>query len=522
MKIEGFFIMSKRFTREQFILKASQVHDGRYEYSKVEYKTNQVKVCIICPEHGEFWQAPSNHLSGHGCPKCAAKASATKRCKKFADFVSKAKEIHGTKYTYPEQTFANVFAKVTIICPIHGAFEQSVSNHMRGAGCPKCKVDAFAKRRTHTTEDFIAKAQNIHGNRYDYSLVEYKGTHTKVKIVCPEHGIFEQEPNVHIMGSGCPICAVTEAADARRGNLQDFIAKAKKVHGEKYTYDECIYIDSDTKVAIRCPEHGLFHQRPANHLMGNGCPKCGHVAGSEKRSLPLDDFLKRAKNIHGDKYDYSAFVFKNGRAKSIIGCPIHGPFLQSPFVHLIGEGCPKCSIAKRKEKRITPQDDVIKRFRAIHGDKYDYSKVKYVNSHTKVCIICPIHGDFTQTPSSHERGSGCPRCRESIGERKVARWLDKHNIIYLRQFRINPQYHIFGPKRLYVDFYLPDHNIVIEYNGEQHYKRCSIWQSKDDFFNQQERDKILREYCKLHKINLIEIPYTKIKDIDVILKTNIR
>lgn len=481
-----------------------------------------MKVCIVCPEHGEFWQTPSNHLSGHGCPKCAAKATATKRCKKFTDFVSKAKAIHGAKYTYPEQAFSNVFTKVTIICPIHGAFEQSVSNHIRGSGCPKCKVDAFIKRRTHTTEYFIAKAQNVHGARYDYSLVEYKGIHTKVKIVCPEHGVFKQEPNVHITGSGCPICAVTKAADARRGDLQDFIAKARKVHGEKYTYDECMYIDCDTKVAIRCPKHGLFYQRPANHLTGNGCPKCGYVAVSEKRSFSLDDFLKRAKDVHGDKYDYSAFIFKNGRVKSIIGCPIHGPFSQSPFAHLIGEGCPKCGIAKRKEKRITPQGDVINQFRAVHGDRYDYSKVKYVNSHTKVCIVCPIHGDFMQTPSSHERGSGCPRCRESKGERKVARWLGRHNINYLRQYRINPKCHIFGPKRLYADFYLPDRNTVIEYNGEQHYKRCSIWQSEDDFFNQQERDKILREYCKQHKINLIEIPYTKIKDIDKILKINIK
>lgn len=413
-----------------------------------------MKVCIICPEHGEFWQAPSNHLSGHGCPKCAAKASAIKRCKKFTDFVSEAKAMHGEKYTYPEQTFANVFENVSIICPIHGVFEQSVSNHIRGAGCPKCKADAFVKRKTHTTEDFIAKAQNIHGDRYDYSLVEYKGTHTKVKIVCPEHGVFEQEPKVHITGSGCPICTATKAADSRRGDLQDFIAKARKVHGEKYTYNECRYIDCVTKVAIRCPKHGLFYQRPANHFMGNGCPECG--------------------------------------------------------------------IAKGKEKRITPQDDVIKRLMAIHGDRYDYSKVKYVNSHTKVCIVCPIHGDFMQTPYLHERGSGCPRCRESMGERKVAQWLGKYNISYLRQFRITPQYRIFGPRRLYVDFYLPDHNTVIEYNGEQHYKRCAIWQSEDDFFKQQERDEMLREHCKQHKIKLIEIPYTKIKDIDVILKTNIK
>jgi len=183
-----------------------------------------------------------------------------------------------------------------------------------------------------TTEEFIEKTKAIHGDKYDYSLVDYKNNKIRVKIVCPEHGPFEQSPNNHLQGKGCPGCS---------GNIklttEKFIKKAKAVHGNKYDYSLVEYKNAKTKVKIVCRVHGSFKQTPHGHLKGYGCPECG---GSKR--LTTEKFIKKAKAVHGNKYDYSLVEYKNTYTKVKIICPIHGIFEQTPGSHLNGCGCPKC------------------------------------------------------------------------------------------------------------------------------------------------------------------------------------
>lgn len=198
-------------------------------------------------------------------------------------------------------------------------------------------------------DEFKRKAILIHSDRYDYSLVDYKRSDQKVAIVCKEHGAFFQTPHAHIIKKqGCRKCN-------RKGlftpyGYQDFIAKAKEKHGDIYVYEE--YTNYKTPINIQCKEHGVFSQRPKNHLGGAGCPKCAVILTRDKNvqavaRLSLLEFINKATAIHKGYYDYGCTIFaeySNNRDKVRIKCPKHGVFKQIIHAHLSGSGCPKCSV----------------------------------------------------------------------------------------------------------------------------------------------------------------------------------
>ena len=194
----------------------------------------------------------------------------------------------------------------------------------------------------------------------------------------------------------------------------EFISRARKKFGDKYDLSGVNYVNNKTKVNVICPEHGLFQIRPAAFINGHGCPKCASkIAGvkrGKKQRMTRDAFIKKAKAIHGDKYDYSKVIYNGANEKIRIICPEHGEFLQRPGNHLNGDGCPKCANKRKSINKTKSTEDFIEEARAIHGNKYDYSKVKYNGAHEKVCIICPEHGEFWQTPHNHLKGHGCPFC----------------------------------------------------------------------------------------------------------------
>ncbi len=196
---------------------------------------------------------------------------------------------------------------------------------------------------------FIEKAKAKHGDQYDYSLVEYVKNNEKVSIICPEHGIFNQVPGSHLSGSACPKCGLDRGTNLRRTTLSDFIKKAKKIHGDRYDYALTEYKSNYKKVAIICQEHGIFQQRPNDHLSGQGCPKCGSIQIGIARKTTQSDFIKKAQIKHGNRYDYSETIYEDSREKIIIGCRIHGDFTQVANSHLCGRGCPECAKLARIE-----------------------------------------------------------------------------------------------------------------------------------------------------------------------------
>lgn len=274
----------------------------------------------------------------------------------------------------------------------------------------------------------------------------------------------------------------------RKLNSAEFIGKAIKIHGDRYDYSLVEYKDTHSKVTIKCLIHGIFYQSPANHIRGNGCPRC---IGKKETII---DFFKKANLLHEDKYDYSLVSFKSKQEKIKIICPIHGEFQQRCSHHLSGVGCPKC-VGKNKTT-----EDFINESKKVHGDKYDYSLVRYINDKTRVKIICPKHGVFEQMSGKHLQGQGCSHCKESKGEREIRKFLIENNIKFIPQKRFKD---CRDKKPLPFDFYLPEYNTCIEYQGRQHFEPISNWGGVDGLKKIQKRDKIKKDYCNRNRIKLI-------------------
>jgi hypothetical protein len=208
----------------------------------------------------------------------------------------------------------------------------------------------------------------------------------------------------------CPKCGYSVIGNKLRKSTTEFIENAIKKHGNKYDYSKIEYIDRHTKVLITCNLHGDFMQTSKDHLNGSGCRKCGNINSSNKIRSTTEKFIERANNVHKGKYDYFKVEYVDIYTKVIIICPQHGDFEQTPTLHLANHGCLKCGAISAAEKNRLSFDEFIERATQIHQDKYDYSKVNYIDTHTKIIIICPHHSDFLQTPASHFVGSNCPKC----------------------------------------------------------------------------------------------------------------
>lgn len=277
-----------------------------------------------------------------------------------------------------------------------------------------------------------------------------------------------------------------------------FIDKAIKKHGNKYSYDKVIYINSITKVEVVCKLHGSFFVRPDAHVRKVGCPICN---GGIKYTT--DGFISKGNLVHNKYYDYSNVVYLNSNKKVSIICPIHGLFLMSPANHLNGQKCPSCSGVKKKTT-----DDFIIESIAVHGEKYDYSFVNYKNNRTKVEIICKEHGKFKQNPKDHLNGHGCKMCQLSKGEEKIEKLLKSLNLNFEREYRFKDDM----IKKLPFDFYLPDLKLLIEYDGRQHYEPVEVFGGNGAFEKLKENDKIRNLWCENKNIELIRISYKDEED----------
>ena len=294
----------------------------------------------------------------------------------------------------------------------------------------------------------------------------------------------------------------------------EFIKEAKKVHNNKYEYkiDGNIVLSKDKITAI-CPIHGEFQTNVYEHIRHKrGCRKCASIESNKDRKLSVDKFIKKAKEIHGDKYDYSKVKYVDNHTKIIITCPVHGDFEQTPNSHLNGRGCPECSKISTANKLKYSTEEFIQKAREKHGNKYDYSKVEYKNNKTKVCIICPEHGEAYITPSNHLKGCGCPKCRyvnmSKLQMMTTENFIDKASIYksedeilnFIKE-HINDKEIITRDRKILdgkeIDICIPDYKIGIEYNG-------LIWHSekfgKDKNYHLDKLNK-----CNEKRIRLIQI-----------------
>jgi Zn finger protein HypA/HybF involved in hydrogenase expression/very-short-patch-repair endonuclease len=367
-----------------------------------------------------------------------------------------------------------------------------------------------------TTAQFIEDAVKVHGERYDYSLVEYTNSEVKVKVLCSEHGVFKQRPADHLRkGSpnGCPSCSVLKVAGIRRLTTETFIQKAKLKHGDKYDYSKVVYTLSTAKVEITCPVHGVFKKHPNSHLYGQGCPKCGRVRIADSKRLAKEVFIDRAKKAHGNKFDYRLVQYQTTGDKVVIICPVHGQFHQVVNDHMRGIGCSKCSDVFKGDRNRLSNEEFINRAQVRHDGLYDYAKTNYRDSKSKVKIICSTHGVFLQSPGDHMNGAGCPKCNASKGEVRIGRFLKTTGLLFEIEKRFE---NCRNRYTLPFDFYIPSHNLLIEYDGEQHFKVIGHF-GIESFRRTQKHDQIKTRYAERHNIRLLRIKYTEYDRIEEIL-----
>lgn len=275
---------------------------------------------------------------------------------------------------------------------------------------------------------------------------------------------------------------------------EQFIEKAREIHGDKYDYSKVNYVGSMFRVCIICPEHGEFWQTPNVHLSNHGCPICFF----EKMKKDNTTFSNQIKKIHGENISINKNEYSGRRKKIKVKCNVCGNTWQTrPDVILSGCGCQRCF----REKRKLTTEEFIDKARAVHGDKYNYSKVNYINANSKVCIICSEHGEFWQTPNNHiSNKQGCPKCIEYKLEKEIKDLLLDNKINFETQKTFS---WLKNKKSLRLDFYLPDYNIAIECQGEQHFKPIEPWGGEETYEYTINNDLLKKEFCKKHNIEII-------------------
>jgi hypothetical protein len=329
----------------------------------------------------------------------------------------------------------------------------------------------------------------------------------------------------------------------RKLTKEIFIEKANKIHNNKYDYSKVKYVNYYTKVIIICPIHGEFLQTPNVHLFGHGCRKCANNSISNALKYDINEFIELANKKHNNVYNYDKVIYINNVTKIIITCPIHGDFTQIPRGHLNGQGCPKCNKTYKLTQKI-----FIKRANKLHKKFYNYDKFIFINVRTKGIIICPIHGEFLQTPNSHiNNNKGCPGCGIKKYEETIMKkygvkyifqseiikeksynttierygeiWLkhcpryNSNSIIYLdlisEKLNISIQHALNGGEkkfvRYYIDGYISEYNICIEWNEQHHnWKKYKENDLKKKLFLEEKFN------CKIIYINEKEF----LKDVD--------
>jgi hypothetical protein len=232
-------------------------------------------------------------------------------------------------------------------------------------------------RKEITTEEWISRAQSVHGNKYDYSLSIYTHHRCQIKVICPVHGMFEQMAIAHVSGNGCRQCGKERTSLALAFTTEEFILRARKLHNTRYDYSLVEYINSSQKIQIICSRHGMFTQAPGMHLhQKTGCPKCNYVDnGIRKQRNKARQFISRAQSVHANKYDYSKSVYQGARTLTTIICHEHGDFLQAPNPHLKGAGCPRCAKARLSKEwvdRATGQISLLYFLKIYNEDETFY------------------------------------------------------------------------------------------------------------------------------------------------------
>ena len=327
-------------TQDEFVRRSNITHNCKYDYSKCKYKNQTIKVEIICPTHGSFFQRAGGHIGGKGCPKCKKNFKDTQ-----GSFIEKAYKKFGDIYKYDKVVYIDGKTNVSIFCSKHNSYFDKSPNYLLRSkiACPTCLKEAASETQRMSLRCFVDRASALHQGKYSYHRSNYLGSNVKIEIGCHIHGAFFQLPQHHLRGCGCPRCAIIQNSDKQRKPEGEVIEGFRRIHGNKFDYDMSGYVGCDSVISIFCKKHNKnFFQTPYQHENGRGCPECVRERIG-KNLLDINLLIKRANIIHKNKYNYSEVEYEGCDKKVTIICPIHGSFSQSMYGHVrSGNGCPRC------------------------------------------------------------------------------------------------------------------------------------------------------------------------------------
>ena len=347
---------------------------------------------------------------------------------------------------------------------------------------------------------FVDLAIKVHGNKYSYEDVPSTfNAIDKIPIICHIHGIFEQIARNHInQGQDCPKCAITKKKQKLSLSFEEFVQKSRKKHGDKHEYFKDVYINASTKTKIYCKKcQQYFYQLPKFHYTRHGCPICNPMPSK----LTQDEFVKRLKETHPNLILLSNY--EGNKKKVTVKCTIHNKVFEiTPNRLNAGRNCPECYNERRGKTLIKPIQQVIDEANNVHNNFFRYPSIdgEYKTSKSKITIICPLHGEFKQSMNKHiNQKQGCPKCNKSHMEIEVAKLLSEHNIKFIEQKR----FEWLGLQSL--DFYLPEYNIAIECQGEQHFLSRKIFGNEDGLNCNINRDLLKATKCKNNNVRLLYV-----------------
>ena len=446
IKGDSFKKFSNLYRYKSFVTNAEKVESifgRRFKFDFNQFKSVREPMTVYDTISGEEFKASFGNLIRGSIP---SKINFEQIESKIIDFKQRAAAAHSSFYSYDNVEYKNSNTKVLITCPVHGDFSQTPHDHLSGSGCPKCKAD---KARL-SLEEFISRASSCHSTHYDYSFVRIDNFDTLVKIICPVHGEFEQTPRVHLSGSDCPKCV----EDKKYRVYAEDINKRLKNTKVKMINNSALNMAEESN--FLCSKHGEFKTtiRKALNSESSGCKECK----KENASISFDEFIKRSKSVHNNKYRYIGENFYLNKSIDVI-CPTHGEFKTYKHNHIKGNGCPKCSAINAGLNSRLTQEEFISRASSFNRLlKFEYGC--YTKNSEEVTFICDIHGEQKRRAQDILQGHGCRMCLTNRPEQEI---LNEIRSVYQGEVIAHSRPKFMNGMEL--DFYIPEKNLAIEFNG---------------------------------------------------------
>ena len=443
------------------------------------------------------------------------------------EFIRRAKIIHKNKYKYGSVVYVNSKTKVKIFCNTHNEFfMMTPDTHLyKRSDCPKCSNELRGKNKTRSNSDFIKSMKEKYGDQFTYENTNYTGNKNPIIITCKIHGDFERTPVNLLSGRGCKKCI----KENERKKLEDkFIRRAKEINGDKNDYSQVHYVGDKTNVKIICNIHGQFFQTPSKHIYRrDDCPKCGIIKNGNSQRKTTEQFIKESKAIFKDEngddlLGYDKCIYTGSKNDVELYCKKHKEYFKIvPMAHTgkHKQSCPKCSLESQGKIEVYDTNSFIERAQKVHVDEngeplYTYKDAIYTYSKNKLKITCRLHGNFLQSPDSHVTGKHkCPICSSSEPEKRIFMYLKKLNIDFIKEYKIKGY-------RYNYDFFLKDLNLLIEYDGRQHFKpvkymyKVPIKNPEEALKERQKIDRLKDKIAEDNNYIIERIPYTLEKHLE--------